>query len=116
MMLKRAGAFVAGRYGGIGATDFERKGTTLQAMAAAGKADFSLLNPLYRSRETLTPVALSRLCAAFILAGREDEAKEVLTLLLKTGTPGKTARGEDTLFWPGGIHRRRFVVRGQTEP
>ena len=70
-------------------------------MAAAGKADFSVLNPLYRTRETLTPVALSRLCAAFIHAGREDEAKEVLTQLLKTGTAGKTATGEDTLFWPG---------------
>jgi tetratricopeptide (TPR) repeat protein len=101
MMLKRTGAFVAGRYAGIGATDFERKATTLQAMAAAGKADFSLLNPLYRTRETLTPVALSRLCAAFIHAGREDEAKEVLAQLLKTGTAGKTAAGEDTLFWPG---------------
>lgn len=101
MMLKRTGAFVAGRYAGIGATDFERKATTLQAMAAAGKADFSLLNPLYRSRETLTPVALSRLCAAFIHAGREEEAKEVLAQLLKTGTAGKTAAGEDTLYWPG---------------
>jgi tetratricopeptide (TPR) repeat protein len=101
MMLKRTGAFVAGRYAGIGATDFERKATTLQALAAAGKADFSLLNPLYRTRETLTPVALSRLCAAFIHAGREDEAKEVLAQLLKTGTAGKTAAGEDTLFWPG---------------
>lgn len=101
MMLKRTAAFVAGRYAGIGATDFERKATTLQAMAAAGKADFSLLNPLYRSRETLTPVALSRLCAAFIHAGREDEAKEVLAQLLKTGTAGKTATGEDTLYWPG---------------
>lgn len=101
MMMKRTSAFVAGRYAGIGATDFERKATTLQAMAAAGKADFSLLNPLYRSRETLTPVALSRLCAAFIHAGREDEAKEVLTQLLKTGTAGKTATGEDTLYWPG---------------
>lgn len=101
MMLKRTAAFVAGRYAGIGATDFERKATTLQAMAAAGKADFSLLNPLYRVRETLTPVALSRLCAAFIHAGREDEAKEVLAQLLKTGTAGKTAAGEDTLYWPG---------------
>jgi len=101
MMLKRTAAFVAGRYAGIGATDFERKATTLQAMGAAGKADFSLLNPLYRTRETLTPVALSRLCAAFIHAGREDEAKEVLAQLLKTGTAGKTAVGEDTLFWPG---------------
>lgn len=100
-MLKRTAAFVAGRYAGIGATDFERKATTLQAMAAAGKADFSLLNPLYRSRETLTPVALSRLCAAFIHAGREEEAKEVLAQLLKTGTAGKTATGEDTLYWPG---------------
>jgi hypothetical protein len=62
MMLKRTAAFVAGRYRGIGATDFERKATTLQSLAAAGQADFSVLNPLYRARETLTPVALSRLC------------------------------------------------------
>lgn len=101
MMLKRTAAFVAGRYGGIGATDFERKAVVLQATAAAGKADFSLLNPLYRTRETLTPVALARLCAAFIHAGRDDEAKELLTLLLKTGTAVKSAAGEDTLFWPG---------------
>jgi tetratricopeptide (TPR) repeat protein len=101
MMLKRTAAFVAGRYRGIGATDFERKATTLQSLAAAGQADFSVLNPLYRARETLTPVALSRLCAAFIHAGREEEAKEVLVQLLKTGTAGKTAAGEETLFWPG---------------
>lgn len=101
MMLKRTSAFVAGRYAGIGATDFERKATTLQALAAAGKADFSLLNALFRTRETLTPVALSRLCTAFIHAGREDEAKEVLTQLLKTGTAGKAATGEAMLYWPG---------------
>ena len=101
MMLKRAAAFVVGRYGGIGATDFERKAVVLQATAAAGKADFSLLNPLYRTRETLTPVALARLCAAFIHAERAEEAKELLTLLLKTGTAGKTAAGEDVLYWPG---------------
>lgn len=101
MLLKRTAAFVGGRYSGIGATDFERKATTLQALAAAGQADFSLLNPLFRSRETLTPVALSRLCAAFIHAGREEEAKAVLAQLMKTGTSGKTAAGEETLFWPG---------------
>ncbi|MEI6606572.1 MAG: hypothetical protein WCP35_14780 [Verrucomicrobiota bacterium] len=101
MMLKRTAAFVAGRYGGIGATDFERKAVVLQALAAAGKADFSLLNPLYRVRETLTPVALVRLCAAFIHAGRDDEAKALLELVLKTGTVGKTASGDDTLWWPG---------------
>ncbi len=101
MMLKRTAAFVAGRYGGIGASDFERKAVVLQALAAAGKADFSLLNPLYRVRETLSPVALVRLCAAFILAGRDDEAKALLTLVLKTGTPGKTTSGDDTLCWPG---------------
>jgi len=101
MMMKRTAAFVAGRYGGIGATDFERKAVVLQALAAAGKADFSLLNPLYRVRETLTPVALVRLCAAFIHAGRDDEAKAMLSLVLKTGTAGKTASGDDTLEWPG---------------
>ena len=101
LMLKRTAAFVAGRYGGIGATDFERKAVVLQAMAAAGKADFSLLNPLYRVRDTLTPVALVRLCAAFIHAGREDEAKELLVLVLKTGTAGKSPAGDDTLCWPG---------------
>jgi len=101
LMLKRTGAFVTGRYGGIGATDFERKAVVLQAMAAAGKADFSLLNPLYRVRETLTPIALVRLCAAFILAGRDDEAKELLALVLKSGTAGKSAAGDNTLEWPG---------------
>ena len=101
MLLKRSGAFVAGRYGGIGAMDFERKSVVLQSMAAAGTADFSLLNPLYRVRETLTPIALVRLCAAFIHAGREDEAGELLALLLKTGTAGKTPAGDDTLYWPG---------------
>ena len=101
MLLKRTAAFVAGRYGGIGATDFERKAVVLQALAAAGKADFSLLNPLYRVRETLPPVALVRLCAAFIHAGRDDEAKALLALVLKTGTAGKTAGGDDSLYWPG---------------
>lgn len=101
LMLKRTAAFVGGRYGGISATDFERKAVVLQAMAAAGTADFSLLNPLYRVRETLTPVALVRLCAAFINAGREDEAKELLALAFKAGTVGKTPLGEDTLSWPG---------------
>ena len=101
MMMKRTAAFVAGRYGGIGATDFERKEVVLQSMAAAGTAEFSLLNSLYRVRATLTPVALVRLCAAFIHAGREAEAKEVLALVMKTGTAGKTAAGEDMLFWPG---------------
>ncbi|MCX6873829.1 MAG: tetratricopeptide repeat protein [Verrucomicrobia bacterium] len=101
MLLKRTAAFVAGRYGGIGTTDFERKAVVLQAMAAAGKADFSLLNPLYRVRESLTPVALVRLCAAFIHAGRDDEAKDLLALVLKTGTVGKTPDGDDTLYWPG---------------
>ena len=101
MMMKRTAAFVAGRYAGIGATDFERKAVVLQALAAAGKADFSLLNPLYRVRETLTPVALVRLCAAFIYAGRDDEAKALLALVLKTGSAGKTAGGDDTLSWPG---------------
>ncbi len=101
MMLKRAAAFVAGRYGGIGASDFERKSVVLQSMAVAGSADFSLLNPLYRVRETLTPIALVRLCAAMIHAGREEEAGELLTLVLKTGTAGKTVAGEETLFWPG---------------
>ena len=101
MMLKRTAAFVAGRYGGIGATDFERKSVVLQALAAAGKADFSLLNPLYRVRQTLSPVALVRLCAAFIHAGRDDEAKALLALVLQTGSAGKTASGDDTLYWPG---------------
>jgi hypothetical protein len=101
MMMKRTAAFVAGRYGGIGATDFERKAVVLQSMAAAGAADFSLLNPLYRVRDTLTSVALIRLCAAFIHAGREDEARELLALIWKTGTAGKSATGEDTLSWPG---------------
>ena len=101
LMLKRTAAFVAGRYGGISATDFERKAVVLQAMAAAGTADFSLLNPLYRVRETLTPVALIRLCAAFIHAGRDDEAKELLALAFKAGTAGKSPSGDDTLMWPG---------------
>jgi uncharacterized protein YfaS (alpha-2-macroglobulin family)/tetratricopeptide (TPR) repeat protein len=101
MMMKRTAAFVAGRYGGIGATDFERKAVVLQSMAAAGTAEFSLLNSLYRVRETLTPVALVRLCAAFIHAGREAEAKEMLALVMKTGTAGRTAADEDMLFWPG---------------
>jgi hypothetical protein len=101
LLLGRTAKFVTGRYQGIGATDFERKAVVLQAMASAGQAEFSLLNPLYRSRETLTPVALSRLCVAFIHAGRMEEAREVMQLLLKSATPARSPLGEPILSWTG---------------
>ncbi len=100
-MLARAGAFVMGRYAGIGATDFERKATVLHAMAIVGKADFSLLSPLYRVRDSLSAVALAKLCMAFIAAGRTEESGELLALLFKSGTRSAGRDGEALLSWPG---------------
>src|SRR5262249_52365591 len=74
----------------------EKAAAILHALALENEADFSVANRLYRERATLNESALAFLSGAFVRMGRDNEAGELLDLLVQ-----KARKDGDTMHWQG---------------
>src|SRR5690606_6728031 len=80
-----------------GATDYETRAVLLHALTVAGRPDVTLVNQLYRNRQSLSSAAIAHLALTFLAMDRQQTAAEVLALLDKRNldapetTPGKLA-------------------------
>ena len=63
--------------------DYDSKSVLLQAMASAGRGDFTLANRLYRNRPSLSNAALAHLALALVQMDRQPMAGEILDVLAK---------------------------------
>jgi uncharacterized protein YfaS (alpha-2-macroglobulin family) len=67
------------------ASSSETKAVALYALSFEDKADFAVVNRLYRDRNSLSPIAASLLSLTLSNLGRKDTATEVSALLEKDG-------------------------------
>ncbi|MDB6136580.1 MAG: large extracellular alpha-helical protein [Verrucomicrobiales bacterium] len=108
----RVGKFLTASYAGIPVDDYERKAAVLQAMAAAGQADYANAAPLLRVRDKLSDSALAFLTAALVRMDRPEEARQLLKTLEDRAVRGKTGSTLETASWQGSI---RIVRLGEPE-
>ena len=78
---EKAIAYLESQIALTGQTDYESKAILLHALAAAGRADFTLANRLYRNRPALSPAALAQLALALADTDHKPMAQDLLNLL-----------------------------------
>lgn len=92
----------------LNANDSEGKAVLIHALSVGGKADFSNANRLYRERNQLSETALAYMAAAFVRMGREEFARDLLTLLT-----AKAVNAGGTNYWKSGSSHP--LLRSNTE-
>lgn len=93
----QAVSFLQNQITAAAATDYETRAVLLHALTVAGRPDVTLVNQLYRNRQSLSSAAIAHLALTFLAMDRQQTAAEVLALLDKRNldapetTPGKLA-------------------------
>ena len=99
---KRRSTYLQSQVATTGETDYESKAILLQALAAAGRGDFTLANRLYRNRPSLSTAALANLALALAEMDHKPMAEDLLALLASgiwtTAALGSMA-GSSALPW-----------------
>jgi uncharacterized protein YfaS (alpha-2-macroglobulin family)/tetratricopeptide (TPR) repeat protein len=75
--------FLQQQMAAAGAADYETRAVLLHGLTAAGKEDVTVLNQLYRNRQSLSTAATVHLALTYIDMDRKQTAAEVLALLDK---------------------------------
>ena len=86
--LEKALTYLQSQVAATGETDYDSKAILLQALAAAGRGDFTLANRLYRNRPALSSAALANLA----LALAEMDHKPMAEDLLDAARPAESRR------------------------
>ena len=79
--LEKALTYLQSQVAATGETDYESKAILLQALAVAGRGDFTLANRLYRNRPALSSAALANLALALAEMDHKPMAEDLLALL-----------------------------------
>ncbi|MEX2558266.1 MAG: outer membrane protein assembly factor BamD, partial [Pirellulales bacterium] len=92
---EKAIRYLSGQVVATADTDYESKAILLQALAAAGRGDFTLANRLHRNRPSLSNAALAWLALALVEMDRQPMAAEILDLLAKRNLDQSAAKRRD---------------------
>ena len=96
--MEKATAWLNKQYQSSSATDLHRKATILHALSFAGKADFRLVNALYRERNSLSSQSLAYVATTFVQLQREDYARE-LAIILANRAETADVGGQSLTWW-----------------
>jgi uncharacterized protein YfaS (alpha-2-macroglobulin family)/tetratricopeptide (TPR) repeat protein len=89
--------FLQQQMAAAGAADYETRAVLLHALTAAGKEDVTVLNQLYRNRQSLSAAATVHLALTYVDMDRKQTAAEMLTLLDKVDLDNERLTGN--LSW-----------------
>ncbi|HEY2148044.1 MAG TPA: hypothetical protein VGH32_08915, partial [Pirellulales bacterium] len=100
--LEKALTYLQSQIATTGETDYDSKSVLLQALAAAGRGDFTLANRLYRNRPSLSTAALANLALALAEMDHKPMAEDLLALIGQRNLDDPAGRAETLSALPWG--------------